>query len=89
MRINDFRKMQSDLQQMKNNLENIQKIECSSTSRRKSTKKGRRAVEKKINRIEHPTISRIAKEEQIIVITTIVIVAITCVFSTSIFAKTI
>lgn len=89
MRINDFERMQRNLEQMKNNLENIQRIERVEPVKKKSTRKGRRAVEKKINKIEHPAVSRIAKEEQIIVLTTIVIVAITCIFSTSIFAKTI
>ena len=77
MKINDFEQMQQNLEQMKNNLENMRRIE---PSPKKRLKKGRRAVEKKINRI--------AREEQIIVLTTIVIVAITCVFSTTIFAKT-
>lgn len=78
MRIKDFEDMQRNLEQMKNNLENIQRAETVQP-RRKS--KGRRVAKKKLNRV--------AREEQIIVMVTIAIVAFTCVFSTSIFAKTI
>lgn len=78
MRIKDFEDMQRNLEQMKNNLENIQRAEAVQP-RRKS--KGRRVAKKKLNRV--------AREEQIIVMVTIAIVAFTCVFSTSIFAKTI
>ena len=88
MRDNNFEKMQQDLQKMKDNLENMYKIEEVEHIRKKSNKRGRRAVEKKINRIEHPNITKIAKEEQIIVLATIFIVAVTFIFSTSIFAKT-
>lgn len=87
MRNKDFEQMQRNLAQMRRNLDNIGKINVVEKSR--NTKRGRRAVEKKINQIRHPKITKIAKEEQIIVIITIIIVAITCVFSTSIFAKTI
>ena len=99
MRINDFEKMQQNLEQMKKNLETIQNVEQNiernvrndepETSRRRNSRRNRRAVEKEINRIRRPNITRIAKDEQIIVIITILIVAITFVFSTSIFAKTI
>lgn len=77
MRIKDFENMQRNLEQMKNNLENIQREEAVQP-RRKS--KGRRVAKKKLNRV--------AREEQIIVMVTIAIVAFTCIFSTSIFAKT-
>lgn len=77
MRIKDFEDMQRNLEQMKNNLENIQRAEVVQP-RRKS--KGRRVAKKKLNRV--------AREEQIIVMVTIAIVAFTCIFSTSIFAKT-
>lgn len=77
MRIKDFEDMQRNLVQMKNNLEDIQRAEMAQTKRKS---KGRRVVKKKLNKI--------AKEEQIIVMVTIAIVAFTCVFSTSIFAKT-
>ncbi len=88
MRINDFEQMQQNLEQMKSNLENIKRIEPMEPVKKKRLKKGRRAVEKKKNKIKCASIARIAKEEQIIVLTTIVIVAITCIFSTTIFAKT-
>lgn len=83
MRINDFERMQQNLEQMKNNLEDIKRVEPVEhiePVKKAPQRKGRRAVEKKVNRI--------AKEEQIIVLTTIVIVAITFIFSTTIFAKT-
>ena len=89
MKRNNFEQMQQDLERMKNNLNSIGYIENAEPVKRKRSGRGRRAVEKKINRIKHPTATKIAREEQIIVITTIVIVAITCIFSTSIFAKTI
>lgn len=89
MRINDFERMQRNLEQMKSNLEDIRRVQAAEPVKKAKRKKGRRAVEKKINKIEHPMATRIAKEEQIIVLTTIVIVAITFIFSTSIFAKTI
>lgn len=89
MRINDFERMQRNLEQMKSNLEDIQRVQQAEPMKKARRKKGRRAVEKKINKIEHSTVTRIAKEEQIIVLTTIAIVAITFIFSTSIFAKTI
>ena len=89
MQINDFEKMQQNLYKMKSNLEDIKHIEMNSNAKRKASKKGRRALKKKINRIEHPNITRIARDEQTIVIVTIIIVAFTCIFSTSIFAKTI
>ena len=88
MRKNDFEKMQQNLQQMRNNLENIHNMEFTETVHKKPNKKVRRAVEKKINQIEHPNVARIAKEEHMIVMATIAIVAITFIFSTSIFAKT-
>lgn len=88
MRINDFEQMQQNLEQMKSNLENIKRIEPIEPVKKRRLKKGRRAVEKKRNKIKYASIARIAKEEQIIVLTTIVIVAITCIFSTTIFAKT-
>lgn len=87
MEKNDFERMQRNLQQLKYNLESIQRMETVKSVKR--TKKGRRAVEKKINRIEHPRATKIAREEQIIVMVTIAIVAFTCIFSTSIFAKNI
>lgn len=91
MRINDFEKMQQNLEQMKNNLENIRHIEnLEQPKTQKKRGKGRRAAEKKINLISnHAKLNKMMKEEQIIVLTTIVIVAITGIFSTSIFAKTI
>lgn len=77
MRIKDFEDMQRNLVQMKNNLEDIQRAEMAQP---KKKSKGRRVANKKVNRV--------AKEEQIIVMVTIAIVAFTCIFSTSIFAKT-
>lgn len=88
MRMNDYKKMQQDLNQMKKNLQNIQNIEYAKQTKRITMGKGRRAVKKQINRIQHPTATRIADEERTIIIVTIIIVAITFVFSTSIFAKT-
>ncbi len=87
MRINDFEKMQQNLEQMKNNLENIQRIEMTKPERHKA--KGRRAVSKKINPIKDKKLKKIAQGEHIIVMVTIAIVAFTFIFSTSIFAKTI
>ncbi len=86
MRINDFEKMQQNLAQMKSNLEQIQRMEPTKPAKRIS--KGRRAVQK-VNKRKHPMATRIAKEEHIIVMITIAIVAFTFIFSTSIFAKTI
>lgn len=77
MRIKDFEDMQRNLKQMKNNLEDIQRVEMADLNGRH---KGRRVANKKVNRV--------AREEQIIVMVTIAIVAFTCIFSTSIFAKT-
>ncbi len=77
MRIKDFEDMQRNLVQMKNNLEDIQRAEMVQP---KKKSKGRRVANKKVNRV--------AREEQIIVMVTIAIVAFTCIFSTSIFAKT-
>lgn len=91
MRINDFEKMQRSLEQMRTNLEDIKKadyIESQETSPAKR-RKGRHVAQKKINQIEHPKLTKIAKQEHIIVMITIVIVAITCIFSTTIFAKSI
>lgn len=93
MRIDDFEKMQQNLEQMRQNLNSIQRTEhmksVENTHRSRKTHRGRRAVEKEINRIKHPRITKLAKEEQNIVRITIAIVAVTFVFSTSIFAKTI
>lgn len=89
MKTKDFEQMQQNLEQMRKNLEDIKYIEKQVNPKKNSSRKARKAVEKKINRIKHPAVTRIVKEEQIIVITTVIIVAITCVFSTSIFAKTI
>ena len=90
MRINDFERMQQNLEQMKKNLENINSINIEQPKQKKKKGKGRRAADRKINLISsHPKITKIAKEEQIIVLATIAIVAITSIFSTSIFAKTI
>ncbi len=77
MRIKDFEDMQRNLKQMKNNLEDIQRVEMADLNGRH---KGRRVANKKVNSV--------AREEQIIVMVTIAIVAFTCIFSTSIFAKT-
>lgn len=89
MRINDFEKMQQNLEQMKNNLESIQHLDTTQIGKRHQKKKGRRVAEKrKVNRIKHEKIAQIVKEEQIIVMATIAIVAFTTIFSTSIFAKT-
>ena len=79
MRINDFEKMQQNLEQMKNNLESIQRIETVSSVKHKG--KGKRAAPKKVNKM--------ATGEQIILLVTIAIVGFTCIFSTNIFAKTI
>lgn len=77
MRIRDFEEMQRNLKQMKSNLADIKHAEVAGANRKH---RGRRVANKKVNRV--------AKEEQIIVMVTIAIVAFTCVFSTSIFAKT-
>lgn len=87
MKINDFERMQQNLAQMRSNLENINQPSHVETVQHNTTQKGRRAVQKKINRLEHPTLTKIAREEHIIVMVTILIVAITCIFSTTIFAK--
>lgn len=87
MRINDFERMQQNLEQMKSNLEDIKKIEQVEPLKKKSQIKGKRFAEK-TKKLKNRKVNRIAKEEQIIVLTTIVIVAITCIFSTTIFAKT-
>ena len=89
MRIDDFEKMQQNLNQMKKTLDNIEKIEIPKSNSKKKFRKGRRAVERKINRIEHPKMTKLAREEQIIVKATVAIVAVTFIFSGSIFAKTI
>ena len=89
MRINDFREMQQNLEQMRHNLEDIKKVDYIQPDLGKKRGKGRRAVQKKISEIVHPKLTKIAKEEQIIVMVTIFIVAATFIFSTSIFAKTI
>ncbi len=86
MRIDDFEKMQQNLAKLKNNLQSIQQVEMTKSAKRKAKK--RRAVQKEINRIKHPKVTQFAKEEHIIVMITIAIVAFTCIFSTSIFAKT-
>lgn len=86
MKINDFEQMQQNLDRMKKNLDSLPHIEASEPQK---NNRGRRAAGNKVNKISHPKLTKIAKEEQIIVLTTITIVAITCVFSTSIFAKTI
>lgn len=86
MKRKDFENMQRNLEQMKNNLENIQRAEIREPVKHKL--KGRRVAEKKINRIQSSKMTKIAKEEHIIVMITIAIVAFTCIFSTSIFAKT-
>lgn len=83
MKKNDFERMQQNLEQMKNNLEDIQRMETANSKKYKS--KGRRVAQKKVNQIKY---SKVAREEQIIVLVTIAIVAFTFVFSTSIFAKT-
>lgn len=88
MRIDDFEKMQQNLHHMKNTLNNIEKIEIPESKSKKKFGRGRRSVERKIKRIEHPKITKLAREEQIIVMVTVAIVAITFIFSTSIFAKT-
>lgn len=77
MRIRDFEEMQRNLKQMKSNLADIKHAEVAGANRKH---RGRRVANKKVNRV--------AKEEQIIVMVTIAIVAFTCIFSTSIFAKT-
>lgn len=87
MKKSDFEEMQQNLKRMKHNLENIQYIE--QTNPEKPKAEGRRAVNKKVNKRSHLTLRRIAKEEHIIVMVTIAIVAFTFIFSTSIFAKTI
>ncbi len=86
MGVNNFEKMQQNLEQMKSNLEDMKRVEHIEPVKNRLLKKGRRAVEKR--KIKNTNLARIAREEQIIVLTTIVIVAITCVFSTTIFAKT-
>lgn len=91
MRINDFEEMQRSLEQMRTNLEDIKKADYIEPQRTSSAqrRKGRHVAQKKINQIEHPKLTKIAREEHIIVMVTIAIVAITCIFSTTIFAKSI
>ena len=89
MRINDFKEMQQNLEQMRHNLEDIKKVDYIQPDLGKKRGKARRAVQKKISEIVHPKLTKIAKEEQIIVMVTILTVAVTFIFSTSIFAKTI
>jgi len=89
MKNNDFEKMQLNLNQMKQNLSNIRSVELNHKAKKAKIRQERRAVEKKINKIKYPKVSKIAKEEQIIVFITMIIVAITFFFSTNIFAKTI
>ena len=91
MRINDFEKMQRSLEQMRTNLEDIKKADYIEPQRTSPAqrRKGRHVAQKKINQIEHPKLTKIAREEHIIVMVTIAIVAITCIFSTTIFAKSI
>jgi len=89
MRISDLEKMQQNLDFMKKNINHIEHMELNPKAQKAKVKQERRAVKKKINRIKHPNVTKIAKEEQIIVMITIAIVAITFIFSTSIFAKTI
>ena len=85
MRNNDFEQMQQNLDQMKSCLEDIKRKETVETVSKRRFRKGKRVAESKI---KHVNLCKIAKEEQIIVLTTIIIVAFTCIFSTTIFAKT-
>ncbi len=82
MRINDFEKMRQELQQMKHTLEKIPRVEPIEPVK----KRKKQTIKKKINPIG---VSKILRQEQIIMTTTIAVVLVTFIFSTSIFAKTI
>lgn len=86
MKTNEFERMQQNLDQMKSYLEDIKRVEPTEQVPKRRLGKGRRVAKK--DKIKYSKVSRIVRQEQIIVLTTIVIVAITCIFSTTIFAKT-
>ena len=54
MRINDFKEMQQNLEQMRHNLEDIKKVDYIQPDLGKKRGKARRAVQKKISEIVHP-----------------------------------
>lgn len=89
MRMNDFEKMQQNLDKMKNNLENLNDTENRNYYSTQQRRGRRQAVHKKNNFIRHIDLREIAREEKMIFMATVVIVIITIFFSTSIFAKTI
>ena len=89
MRINDFEKMQQNLNKMKSNLENLNDADSRNYYSTQPRSGKRQAVHKKTNFIKRIDLREIAREEKMIFMATVVIIIITIFFSTSIFAKTI
>ena len=91
MRINDFEKMQQNLERMKSNLNNIQYAEIpqkNDNEVKSQILSGNVFEEKNDPNPEHTVaMKKLARDEHIILITTFVIVAITGVFSSKIFAQ--
>lgn len=86
MEINDFEKMQRNLNKMKDNLNILNNENYHSSN---SKRKKRQAVHKRNNLIKHISLMEIAREEKMIFMATVVIIIITIFFSTSIFANSI
>ena len=86
MKINDFERMQQELNEMRNNLNYLNNDNYYSSNVKR---KKRQAVHKKYNSIKHISLMEIAMEEKMIFMAIIVIVIITIFFSTSIFANSI
>lgn len=88
MKTNDYRKMQQNLKKIQGNMSIIQDTKADKTVSVNKVRSRQKAVEREINRIKHPSMTKIARGEKTIGIVTIAIVAVTAIFSTSIFAIT-
>ena len=86
MRIDEFNQMQQNLERMKNTLNDFPYHD---EIRRNQKGIGKETAESQLNKSRHVRVKKIMKDERIIVITTILIVIVTFVFSSSIFAQTI